>query len=88
MFGSGLLFQNLAPNMKRTVHSTIINYGAGSLLTDPDVMAYVNTIISNTIRTLDVWSHTTVQEICTKPEDDIVCDGWDEVVIPEILRWP
>ncbi|KAI8146261.1 hypothetical protein BJV82DRAFT_601115 [Fennellomyces sp. T-0311] len=88
MFGSGLLFQNLAPNMKQSIHSDIINYGAGSLLTDPDVMAYVNTIISNTIRTLDEWSHTTVQDICTKPEDQIVCDGWDEVVIPEILRWP
>ncbi|KAI9266515.1 hypothetical protein BDA99DRAFT_505900 [Phascolomyces articulosus] len=87
-FGSGLLFQSLAPNMKQTIHSTIIRYGAGSLLTDADVMAYVNNIISNTIHALDVWSHTTVQDICTKPEDELVCGGWDEVVIPEILRWP
>ncbi|KAI9469312.1 hypothetical protein BDB00DRAFT_863164 [Zychaea mexicana] len=87
-FGSGLLFQNLAPNMKQAVHSTMIRYGAGSLLTDADIMAYVNNIISNTIRVLDVWSHTTVQDICAKPEDQAVCGGWDDVVIPEILRWP
>ncbi|KAG2225751.1 hypothetical protein INT45_011419 [Circinella minor] len=87
-FGSGLLFQSLAPNMKQSIHSTIIRYGAGSLLTDADIMAYVNNIISNTIHSLDVWSHTTVQDICARPEDSDICDGWDEMVIPEILRWP
>ncbi|ORZ01046.1 hypothetical protein BCR43DRAFT_433043 [Syncephalastrum racemosum] len=83
-YGSGILFKNLAPKMKESVRSKITVYGAGSLLKDPGVAAYINTLATNTLRTVDTWANTEVAELCS----DGTCDGWDEEVIPEILKWP
>lgn len=87
LFGSGNLFKNIAPAIKEQVRGTIRRYGAGSLLKDPSVAAYINVMATNTMHTLDKWSRDTVDSLCTDPSDEL-CHGWDEQVIPEILKWP
>ncbi|CDH50721.1 hypothetical protein RO3G_07942 [Lichtheimia corymbifera JMRC:FSU:9682] len=87
LFGSGNLFKNIAPAIKEKVRGTIRRYGAGSLLKDPSVAAYINVMATNTMHTLDKWSRDTVESLCTDQSDEL-CHGWDEQVIPEILKWP
>lgn len=70
--------------MKESVRSKITVYGAGSLLKDPGVAAYINTLATNTLHTVDTWATTEATQLC----NDGTCDGWEEEVIPEILKWP
>ncbi|KAI9311198.1 hypothetical protein BX666DRAFT_1998858 [Dichotomocladium elegans] len=87
-FGSGRLFQKLAPAVKECVRSIITEYGAGSLLKDPSVMAYINVLVTDMMKDLDAWSNTRVEHLCISDNKQDLCSGWDEALITEILRWP
>lgn len=63
-------------------------YGAGSMLDDPSVTNLINNLVSNAVRSLDIWAAVHVKELCTRPDQKETCDGWDEEIIPEILKWP
>ncbi|CDS04854.1 hypothetical protein LRAMOSA07384 [Lichtheimia ramosa] len=87
-FDDGSLVKNVVQSIKQTTSDVMREYGAGSSMDDPEVKSYVDTIISNAIRSLDTWSTEDLKSLCTRPEDDQVCNGWDDSIITEILKWP
>ncbi|KAL0095244.1 hypothetical protein J3Q64DRAFT_1828786 [Phycomyces blakesleeanus] len=87
-YDNGLLVRSLVQNTKHAVYSSLTRYGAGSLSDDPHVLLLVNTLVSHTIESLDVWAATDVQQFCRTPDQKELCDGWDDAIIKEILIWP
>ncbi|KAL0094273.1 hypothetical protein F4703DRAFT_1817477 [Phycomyces blakesleeanus] len=87
-YQQGLLFRTIAQAYRQSVHNTLVKYGAGSMTNDPSVMAYVNTLISGAGNATEDWLVEDVSELCTRPAQKELCDGWDEKIIPEILKWP
>lgn len=87
-FGKGLLFQSVAPRMKQDLRATILRYGAGSLQKDPEVTSYINDLIFKMLSTLKLWLATDVENMCSRQDDYDLCEGWDDSIKQEILKWP
>ncbi|KAL1928226.1 hypothetical protein VTP01DRAFT_3142 [Rhizomucor pusillus] len=85
---SGFLVRNVVQTIKESVRGVLSQYGAGSMVDDPSMTQFVERLISNAVRTLDVWVSVDVRDLCTKPDHQEICNGWDEEIIPEILKWP
>lgn len=87
-FDNGFLVRNVVQTVKQTTEGVLSHYGAGSMVKDPSVTTYVNALISNAIQSLDVWATVHVKQLCDRDSDNQACNGWDEQIIPEILKWP
>ncbi|KAG2214931.1 hypothetical protein INT45_013453 [Circinella minor] len=87
-FDNGFLVRNVVQTVKMTTDAVLDDYGAGSQKDDPNVVAFKNALISNALRSLDTWAEVDVKQLCNRPGQKEACDGWDEEIIPEILKWP
>ncbi|KAI7898219.1 uncharacterized protein BX663DRAFT_525614 [Cokeromyces recurvatus] len=87
-FDNGQLVKELVINTRRSVYKTLSNYGEGKLSETSQVEDYLAKVISSMIRTLDSWVTQDVKELCNKPTQDELCNGWDDEIRREILKWP
>ncbi|KAI8140667.1 hypothetical protein BJV82DRAFT_622054 [Fennellomyces sp. T-0311] len=87
-FDNGFLVRNVVQTVKQTTSAVLAQYGAGSLIEDPNVTAYIDGLVSNSVRSLDTWAAVDVKQLCERPGQLEACNGWDEEIIPEILKWP
>ncbi|KAI9020023.1 hypothetical protein CLU79DRAFT_704511 [Phycomyces nitens] len=87
-YQQGLLFRTLSQAYKQSVQGTMVKYGAGSMINDTSTMAYINTLISGIASAIDSWITEDVYKLCDDPSQEELCNGWDEQIIPEILKWP
>ncbi|KAI8066336.1 hypothetical protein BC940DRAFT_65185 [Gongronella butleri] len=88
-FDDGLLVHSLVSAIKRSVHTVLTHYGAGSMADNMHVMDYANKLVSNGIRVLDGWINTDVKQLCDgNTAQSSHCVGWDAEIKKEILKWP
>ncbi|ORX62014.1 hypothetical protein DM01DRAFT_1315334 [Hesseltinella vesiculosa] len=88
-FDDGLLVHSLVQGIKRSVHTVLTHYGAGSMADNVHVMDYANGLVSNTIRSLNLWINNDVKSLCDgSTSQSSHCTGWDSEIKTEILRWP
>ena len=87
-FDNGFLVRNVVQTVKQTTHTVMAQYGAGSLLDDPNVTTFVDGLVSNSVRSLDYWAAVDVKQLCERASQQEACNSWDEEIIPEILKWP
>ncbi|CAO3612656.1 unnamed protein product [Cunninghamella blakesleeana] len=87
-FDNGLLVHSLVQNIKRSLHSVMVHFGAGSLVDNIETINYADSLVSSTIRSLDIWAKEDLSTVCKGPNASKYCTGWDERVKIEILKWP
>jgi hypothetical protein len=83
-YDNGVLVTDLVKNTKSALYSTLDS----SLRSDQEVQTYVDKIVSNTIRTLDSWVNKDVREICDTPDQEDLCNNFDDEIKLAILKWP
>ncbi|CAO3643851.1 unnamed protein product [Cunninghamella echinulata] len=86
-FDNGLLVHSLVQNIKKALHSVMVHFGAGSMTDGVAVIDYANLLVSNTIRSLDIWAKD-LKSICKGDNASAHCTGWDDHIKAEILQWP
>ncbi|KAF7723972.1 hypothetical protein EC973_001488 [Apophysomyces ossiformis] len=86
--GRGLLFRLLSNSVKEAIQKVLVENGSNRIPRDPSVMAYVNDLLSKAAKSMDDWIANDVQALCTRADQDDACNGWDEEIVPEILKWP
>ncbi|KAI7872370.1 hypothetical protein BDF14DRAFT_1752734 [Spinellus fusiger] len=87
-YQQGLLFREIAQGYRQSVYNTLVRYGAGSMANDPSVMDYINVQVDYGKSALNDWINEDLPRLCKLPEHNEICNGWDEKIIPEILKWP
>ncbi|KAI9493670.1 hypothetical protein BDB00DRAFT_822069 [Zychaea mexicana] len=87
-FDNGFLVRNVVQTVKQSTRGVMEKYGAGSMVNDPNVTSFINGLISNAVRSLDMWAALDVKQLCNRAHETEACHGWDEQIIPEILKWP
>ncbi|KAI9312571.1 hypothetical protein BX666DRAFT_1984298 [Dichotomocladium elegans] len=87
-FDEGFLVKNVVHAVKQSTYNAMSQYGAGSMVDDPRVNSYIDELVSSALRALKFWAAVDVAELCSRPGQKDACNGWDEIIIPEILRWP
>ncbi|KAF7723519.1 hypothetical protein EC973_001894 [Apophysomyces ossiformis] len=85
---NGLLIRGIAKNLREHVGAVMAEFGAGSAMDDPLTVNLLGAYVSNAVRAVDIWADQDIPQLCNKPTFNDVCNGWDDKIKPEILKWP
>ncbi|KAI8073914.1 hypothetical protein BC940DRAFT_267109 [Gongronella butleri] len=84
----GPLYQPIAQECKENVKHILTKYGGAALLRDASIMAYTNDVVTDIRLALEDWITDHVNTMCTNPEQEEYCGGWEYALKLEILKWP
>ncbi|KAI8994943.1 hypothetical protein BDB01DRAFT_774698 [Pilobolus umbonatus] len=87
-FDNGLLVRNLVRKLRKSVHDSLASHGVGRLIEDNVTELYISKIVTSVIKSLDIWVEQDVKQICNTPEQDELCNSWDDEINVEILKYP
>ncbi|CEG83797.1 hypothetical protein RMATCC62417_17670 [Rhizopus microsporus] len=87
-FDNGVLVKNLAKDTRRSIHRTLAKHGVGQLSEDKAVSTYVTKVVASIVGTLDQWIEKDVGQLCEGPDQEEVCNSWNDDIKKKILVWP
>jgi hypothetical protein len=84
----GVFARALANDVRNSVNNVLSREGAGSLIDDPIVNVMVDDILIKQIGGMKTWATRDVRNLCLTGDQDSICNGWDDEIKIEILKWP
>ncbi|ORE16823.1 hypothetical protein BCV71DRAFT_244378 [Rhizopus microsporus] len=87
-FDNGVLVKNLAKDTRRSIHRTLAKHGVGQLSEDKAVSTYVTKVVASIVGTLDQWIEKDVGQLCEGPDQEEICNSWNDDIKKKILVWP